>query len=523
MENRLENFMDEEAKQLLKRYENELRDGQLGFYDVDEYIVLINYMIMQALLTEAMRLVHWARKQYPEDSELKIKQAELNFENGFFSQALSLLQEVEDVEPYLFELYLVRGHILKSLSKYDEAQQAFQTALEKGSDEIDVSIGMAELEILRGEKEKAWQHAKKVIGHPEDAADTCNSFIELATKGGFLPEAIEMARQLAKDNPYKTLYWKMLAELSENAGAYEQAVEAQEFVLAIQPDDKEAMFGKARSLAYAGGNQNPLPFLLKMEKDMTDLADLIPVLCRIAQEYEIAENWDGAMQYYHRMLDYPDTREYALFRMGVISNYRLDFPSALSFFLQAEKESISAGSDADNLSKVYRGIARTNYYIGQIGENLRYNRKAVDLLPNYRYHTYAYVLDACDLGEIPTALEYVEQMLSSSPCSWLYLCKACLYYYGGKKNDSYALFAQAFAGDPLTRNDADIRIQDIYEEDPHVLELRNEFLPSNEDNEPEDVDPYIYYGPDADYLQRAGLIAPDEDGNNTFFPEGKHD
>ena len=64
----------------------------------------------------------------PEDEVLKsrkllaeVKQAELSLENGFYQQSLMLLQEVEDVEPYLYELYLVRGHALKLLARYEEA------------------------------------------------------------------------------------------------------------------------------------------------------------------------------------------------------------------------------------------------------------------------------------------------------------------------------------------------------------------------------------------------------------------
>lgn len=510
MEDSWENYMDEESKRLLERYEKELDSGGLGFFDVDEYVVLIDSLMMRSQLTEAVQLVQLARKQYPEASELKVKQAELSLENRFYQQSLMLLQEVEDVEPYLYELYLVRGHALKLLARYEEAEKAFGEARKKGADEIDVSMGMAELEVARGRKEEAWPYLKRIVGYQEDTVEVCNRFIDLVVKSGLFSEAIGLARQLAKDNPYKILYWKLLAELSENAGAYEQALEANEFVLAIQPDDKEALFGKFRNLSYTDDNRSPLPFYLQMEKEVKDLADLIPLWCRIAQEYEIEENWEEAMSYYRRILDFPETRPYALFRMGVISNYRLDFPSALSFFFQALQEPEAFEHDVENLSKVYRGIARTYYYMGHATENLHYNRMAAELQPDYRYHAYAYVLDACDLGEMSTALGYIDMMLRSASCSWLYLCKACLYYYGGRKEDSYALFAQAFSGDPITRDDADLRIPDIYEEDPRVLELRNEYSPGYEANEPEDIEPYVYYGPDEEYLQRKGLIASEE-------------
>ncbi len=509
MEDSWENYMDEESRRLLKRYEEEMQADGLGFFDVDEYIVLIDSLMLRSQLSEAFQVARLARRQYPEASELKIKQAELSLETGFYNQAMALLQEVEAVEPYIFELYLVRGHALKLLSKYDEAEAAFQEAARKGADEIDVAMGMAEVKVARGDKQAAWPYMREMLGSAEDTVETCNRFIDMAVKAGLLEEAMGYVRELAKGEPYKILYWKLLAELAENAGAYGDALEAYEFALAVQPDDRESLFGKFRNLAYVDTRQSPLQFYLQMEKGMDDLADLIPLWCRIAQEYEIEEDWDKASLYYQRVADFPETRSYALFRLGVISNYRLDFPSALSFMTQALQDA-DAAVDAENTAKIYRGIARTYYYMGKAGENLRYNRIAVELQPVCRYHAYAYVLDACDLGEIPSAMAYVDSMLQSMPCHWLYLCKACLCYYGGRKADSYAFFAQAF-GDRETRDDADVRIPGIYEEDSRVAELRNEYQPCFEDNDPEDGEPYIYYGPDEDYLQRIGIVPSGED------------
>lgn len=512
MEDSWENYMDEESRRLLKRYEEELDNGGLGFFDVDEYVILADCLTLRSQLTEAVQLIRLARKQYPEASELKVKQAELCVESGFYSQAIALLHEVEIVEPYLFELYLVKGHALKLMSKYDEAEAAFREAERRGAEEIDVDMGLAEVKVARGEKESAWPYIEKMIGYPEDNVETCNRFIDLVVKAGLLPQAIERAQQLAKEHPYQILYWKLLAELAESNGSYGRALDAYEFVLAIQPEDKEALLGKYRTVAYSEDSRSLLPFYHQMEKELENIEDQIPLWCRIAQEYEIEEDWEQAMVYYRRVLDYPESRAYALFRMGVIFNYRLDFPSALACFFQVLNEPDLLKHDTENLSRVYRGIARTYYYMGNATDNLRYNRIAVDLEPDYRYSAYAYVLDACDLGEIPTVLAYIEQMLDSKPCGWLYFCKACLYYYGGRKEDSYAWFAKAFASDPIVREDADVRIPDIYEEDDRVLELRNEYSPVYAENEePLDGEPYIYYGPDEAYLQRMGLIAPDDD------------
>ena len=208
MEDSWENYMDEESRRLLKRYEEEMQADGLGFFDVDEYIVLIDSLMLRSQLSEAFQVARLARRQYPEASELKIKQAELSLETGFYNQAMALLQEVEAVEPYIFELYLVRGHALKLLSKYDEAEAAFQEAARKGADEIDVAMGMAEVKVARGDKQAAWPYMREMLGSAEDTVETCNRFIDMAVKAGLLEEAMGYVRELAKGEPYKILYVK---------------------------------------------------------------------------------------------------------------------------------------------------------------------------------------------------------------------------------------------------------------------------------------------------------------------------
>lgn len=521
MEDSWENYMDEEAKHLLERYQKEMAEGGLGFFDVDEYVILIDTLLLRSQLPEAVQLVRLARKQYPEAAELAIKQAELSMETGFCEQALALLEKVEEVEPYLYDLYIIRGHALKLLSRYEEAEQAFLQAKAKGAEPIDVAIGMADLKVARQQNAEAWKYLRQMIGTPQDTVETCNRFIDLVLKAGLHSEAIEFVRGIVKDNPYKTLYWKLLAELAEAAGDYGQALDAYEFVLAIQPDDHESMFGKFRNLSFVDTGNSPLPFYLQMEKEFQDLGDLIPIWCRIAQEYEVEEDWEKALSYYRRVLEFPETRAYALFRMGVIHNFYLDFKNALGLLRQALYESEALGNDTENVAKIYRGIARTYYYKGDAAQAMCYNRLAVDLNPEYRYHVYAYVLDACDLGEIPQALDYVEEALSQHPEDWLFLCKAFLYYYGGKREESYAFFQQAFCGSRQTLDDADVRMAGIYEDDARVLVLRNLYAPHFGEEEPEDLEPYIYYGPDEDYLRRAGLMGSEDEDNPETEAKGR--
>lgn len=499
MQDSIENYLDEESSRLFERYRREEEAGQTGFYDVDEYVSLISTLMLHEDLSHARRLLREARERYPMAVELKLKEAELCLEDGKSESALILAEEVERVESYLFELYLIKGHILKELFRYGEAVRAFREAYAKGADEIDVEMGLSSVLIAAGHGKMAWKHMRKFVGFPSDTVETGNRFIDMAVEAQVLPEALEFVRNLLKENPYRVLYWKMLSELAEEARCYEQALEAEEFVLAIRPGDMEAWMRKFRLLEFIDADVDQLDFYLQLEKKVNELNDLISIWLRIAQEYELEEEREQAEAYYRKLVSYPETHQYALFRLGVLSHFRYDTGSALRYFYQALESGGPSDKDPENVARIYRGIARSLYYRGEAEKCLCFDRLAFETDMSNRFHLYAFVEDACDLGCAPEALTYVKKLQQASPMPFVAFSRAVLEYEDGNRETSYHYFTLALQ-DENVRKDADIRIADFYEADPYLLSLRNAFLPAFGSEDLEDEEPYEFYGPDGDFF-----------------------
>ena len=89
--------MDEETARLLDRFTQQSAAGNLGFYDVDEYVELIDAFIWSGDLNKATEVLTLAQGQYPEAVELKLKHAEICLEMDFLDRALQLISEVGTV------------------------------------------------------------------------------------------------------------------------------------------------------------------------------------------------------------------------------------------------------------------------------------------------------------------------------------------------------------------------------------------------------------------------------------------
>lgn len=501
MEDSLEDYMDEETARLLERFTQQSATGNLGFYDVDEYVELIDAFIWSGDLNKATEVFTLAQGQYPEAVELKLKHAEICLEMDFLDRALQLISEVEEVEPYLYDCYIVKGHTLLCMRRFEEARQSFLTAGEKGAEKVDVEMGLAQTEIEAGNPDKAWLHMQRIIGYENDTIETGNRFIDLAQKGNKLPEAMEWVRNLLKEHPYSLLYWKMLVELAEAAACYEQALEACEFALAIAPDDLETLKNKFNLFENVDTEESRLDFYLRMEKIAVENGDegfQAAVMLRVAQEYELESAWEQAEIYYHRLSGVPAIRQYALFRLGVIADFRRSYASSLAYFKQALEAGEPGEEEAGNRAKIYRGTARTYFNMGKVEEGLQYSRMAYEADPGHRFHLYAYVADWLDQGrdkEIKAFL-YDKAVIGSKPAELMF-ARAVFAYYTGWEEEACTLFALAFNADARTMRDLAEIFPGIVTESARIKSL----LESSVNNvsmpyEPEDGEPPYYYGPD---------------------------
>lgn len=500
MEDSFEDYMDKDTIRLFERYKQEDAAGSLGFYDVDEYMALIDAFLWHVDFVKAKEVLQLAQRQYPQAVELKLKQAEICLEMDSFEQALQLLEEVEQVEPYLYDCHIVKGHTLLCMNRFDEARESFSRALEEGADEVDVAMGLARVEVEAHNSEKAWTYMQQIIGTEDDNIESCNRFIDLAQKGELLPQAIEFVRNLLKKHPYSLLYWKTLVELATAAACYEQALDACDFALAISPADWETYVNKFYLLEHS--NAMPathMDFYSRMEKLAIDRGEensVAEIRLRKAQYYELALMWNEAEACYRQLLESSIFRPYALFRMGVVENFRQNYSLSLKYLQEALEAQVPDEGKVPHKANVYRGMARTYLNMDNTEEGMKYSRMAVEIEPENRVALYYYVRDAVTVGCLKEAYDYVCQQEKNTP-EWRF-SKAVLLYYMGQKENAYTLMLAAFEEDFQIMQDALDVIPGIVLSDNYIASYVAEFRkahPGALDLGMGEIEHPFYFGP----------------------------
>lgn len=86
---------------------------------------------------------------------------------GDFYQAASLFERLTERQPDNSDAWVQLGYSLTALQRYDEAEQAFETALTLAPDYADARLGLARLAFYRGDYSKAM----KIAGQAGDSAE----------------------------------------------------------------------------------------------------------------------------------------------------------------------------------------------------------------------------------------------------------------------------------------------------------------------------------------------------------------
>lgn len=510
MEDKFDDFFDKESLSLFDRFQEEYSNGKLGFYDSDEYVILGSVLITLGQFEKAVFLLERALEQCPDSVDIKLKRAELSLEMDLFDDSLRRLAEVEETDPFLHELYLIKGHALRAKERYAEAKDTFEKALSLGANPLEVNLGMAEIAAVWPEMD-LWTYLQKTLGSESDTTDTCNRFIELATKGNLLPEALGHVRAVLKEHPYELMYWKTLAELADAAQAYEQAIEADEFVLAIDPADKESMWHKLVMIDKLGSQQSYLDYYKSIEPEFCDEPDYVKeIRVRIAREYEGEGAWEEALNYYGKLHDLPEMRQFSLFRTGVIFLFQGRFRTALMCFEHAMGEGPEGGKN-QNMAKLFYACSRAHYYMGNADAVLEMDIRSVETDPANPSLFFNLAADAIICDKIRDAMEFLQRNMELFPSAGAHVAYGTLLMKINRKDEAYAHLALGFQEIPQPSVYTDPRFYRFLHSGPEVDAFLNA-LPGEIDDVLPVYDDYLFFGPELPFGSALYLEMLPEEG-----------
>ncbi|MCP4122915.1 MAG: tetratricopeptide repeat protein [Bacteroidetes bacterium] len=225
-------------KNLVQLYEEALANNRQPVIDPEAVERIVNYYEAGGHYDKAMQIINSALEQYPYSGLILLKKAQLLFDLKICEDSLECLEKVEIFEPAEVGIYLLKSEILAFQSKHVEALSVLDHAMELADKEE-----MADVWLHRADVYEDWEKYDEVYrclkacllaeDTNEEALSRINYSMEITNR---YQDAIELHKSIIDKRPYSYWAWYNLSFAYASLELYEKAIDALEYVVAI--DDK---------------------------------------------------------------------------------------------------------------------------------------------------------------------------------------------------------------------------------------------------------------------------------------------
>ncbi len=334
-------FDKPEFQQLLRRYEEMLQGDRTYYFEATELTDIAEYYAMQGDSEQAEAALDYALRLHPENLDALIFKARARLINGHTAGARHILDSIADQSDR--EVMFLRAELLLASQQHAQAEALLRTLIEEENYEADSYADIIDLLVDNGQSDMAnlWIDEASQR-YPSHQTLTESAAYSHAQQERF-DEAIELYNQLLDTAPYSTLYWEELGKIYFRLEEYDKAIEAFEFVIAINGDE-------CYYALYAAAN------------------------C-----YFNIGNYERAEEYYHTIHErYPETVD-PLFHMGMCRVNRGDDDTALDYFTQA-LTTIPEGTEEQ--AQIYSQMSLIFSRKGQHAKAVTYTDEALKICPD---------------------------------------------------------------------------------------------------------------------------------------------
>lgn len=338
MEEYFDEIDNEEKKIILKRCENMLKYKKQHYFDVHQFLNLIDHYYDDSNISDANKLLDIGLQQHPDSAELKLKNVKFLVDGGKIKEALEELKLIEKIDENNYEIYVLKGVCLSSLGDNTEAMKYFSKAIsleKEKEDKSDVLHIIAQHFINLNNYDFALKYLIKSYSIDRSNTPVLHDIAYCYDHLFELDKSVKFYKKFIEEEPYSDGAWFNLGNVYNKLERYNEAIEAFDYSLAINEDNSTALFNKANTFANW-------------------------------------EKFDKAIECYQEYLKYDKNNVIALYYIGECHEKAGNYNDALHYYhkvLKADK----------NFSDAWYGIGITKFYQNKFEESLRYVEKAIEL------------------------------------------------------------------------------------------------------------------------------------------------
>lgn len=365
-------------ERIAEQFEQMIKNQVFAFMEEDVLEDLADYYINLKQYRKALEVTKLGREQHPYCPTFIVLKAQTHIQMGENLVALDILNEAEKIEPFYAELHMTRGSIYSQMGLHDKSILSFRKAAEYDAptDEVDFCIAYEMVNLDKYEEAIPLFESCLLINPDHDIA--LNELAFCFEMVGDQEEGVKFFEKFTDRRPYNQYGWFNLGVALTRNGAFERALEAYDYALAVNDEFAACIFNKASLLSTLNRIDEAIVVYsesLVQEPQRADSHYLI------GECYERKNELDTALLYYHKAT-------------------RLD----------------------PNLADAWLGIGVVLEQQDRITEGIHYVKKALDLNNSNSEYWYAYGDFQLKLGfheEAEAAYKHVLTAEPENPTIWL--------------------------------------------------------------------------------------------------------
>lgn len=283
---------------LVRRFEEMIDQHKALYFDPSECVEIIMHYIDLLDFEYAQKALFVAKKQHPYHLDIRIKEAEVLLLFNRFSEAIEIIDELNQIIPEHNDLIIVQAKYWSSLKNPSKAIDFYKKALKEADDKGYVYNNIGNEYLGMQDVFKALYYFKKALSIDPFDKYALHSCIQCFEELRFFGECIFFLEQHIDRNPYFYVAWFQLGLKYFKVKDYAKALEAFDYALVIKDTFLSAYICKARC-------------------------------------FEQINDFSAAIETYKEALNLEDSPALTYFNIGICYNCLTDHMKALEAFQQA--------------------------------------------------------------------------------------------------------------------------------------------------------------------------------------------
>lgn len=233
--------MDKYLKQAIEEYERNIEKNDIFYMDASVLMDIEEYYEKENRKYDAERLMRFAEKLHPQNEEVLIVKAYRLKNEGKWSEALSLINRIENRDNRDLQAFLAEWETACGQPDKAETRLLGNMPAVLGSEDYDSFIDLAEILLDYGYTHRALHILQQIPDNYTFRRKADELMSEAYYQVQDYDKSLEYVTRVVDSDPYDAISWGQLADLQQKVGQYENCIASCDYSLAINPDYQPAM------------------------------------------------------------------------------------------------------------------------------------------------------------------------------------------------------------------------------------------------------------------------------------------